>query len=116
MCLRVLAQVTLLSLFLVVGPVAVRTVNRERSAGHSPASQPGSPYIDAKRAGTLSEKQIIDYLATPETTNVEIARLLEALGRFDKSHTAVTALIYWLGFEAWDKPQNGDGVSAEFHF
>jgi hypothetical protein len=101
MYVRPMILVAFSGLLLSLAPVTVRTgYERDNRPVPAPAADaPGPPRIDEKRAATLSEKEILDYLATPETDGDETACLLEALGRFNESHAAVEALIRWLEFE-----------------
>ena len=46
----------------------------------------------------LAEAEIKHLLATPETDDNLRVRLIESLGRFKTSHSAVAELIYWLQF------------------
>lgn len=115
MCLRIIALTILPGLFLAVNPVTPRMGNEDRpppppTRAAAPPRELGPPRIDAERAATLSEKEILSYLATPETTEDETIPLLEALCRFDRSPAAVEALIYWLEFQDYSKlPKVGPG-------
>ena len=105
MCLRAVLHTILPVLLLAIAPVSMQRGDRVFVGPPPMACHSGSPRIDAKRAAELSEKEIIDFLASPEVNKDETAHLLESLGRFDRSNTAVAELIRWIEFEYWGGKQ-----------
>ena len=117
MCYRPVALVILSGLLLPIGPAAA-PVRRPVPGLVLPSSiVPNPPPLDDARVARLaadarvarlaadarvarlSEPELLAALAVQGAEDAEIVRLLEALGRFNQSQTAVTTLIRWLEFE-----------------